>query len=133
MDRVEKSLRLLEDKTQLEKRDQDFTSGVRRRAPLSRRAIKLMEAWYQSHQDHPYPSATVTEALARSGDVTTEQVRKWFANKRIRNCNTRSLTEIAKRKHQAKFSIKSSSIACSLQYGQLYNTSETADIWYKCY
>ncbi len=111
---------MLEDQLQTEKAERDFVAGVRRRSPLTRRAIQLMESWYCTHQEHPYPSATTTEALSRSGSISTEQVRKWFANKRLRNRNTRSLTEIAKKKHQAKFAIKSVHVALHQQLQRDY-------------
>ena len=103
MDRIEKSLGLLEEKErQTVYQATSWVPGVKRRPPLSKRAVKLMESWYQANLHHPYPSATVCEALALSGAITVEQVKKWFGNKRSRKCNTRPRSEIAKRKYRCR-------------------------------
>ena len=58
---------------------------LRTRASLTKTAIQLMEQWYHSHLDQPYPSPVVVEELARRGNITKKQVRKWFTNKRSRS------------------------------------------------
>jgi hypothetical protein len=55
-----------------------------------------MEDWYETHLEHPYPTGSVIDDLANQGKVAIEQVKKWFANKRNRSNNTRTLTEIAR-------------------------------------
>lgn len=70
-------------------------SVIKTRSLLSKRAVKLMEEWYNRHLDHPYPDVNETDQLASTGGLSQEQVRKWFANKRNRSANTRSLTHIA--------------------------------------
>jgi hypothetical protein len=57
---------------------------------LPERATRLMEAWYREHFDDPYPPAHVVQAFAKEGGLTTTQVKKWFANKRVRTTNTLS-------------------------------------------
>lgn len=96
MDRVEQSLMLLE------KTEQMSYSGrpIKPRPLLSKRAVQLMEKWYDNHLEHPYPNTDTIEQLATAGNITSEQVKKWFANKRNRSNNTRTLTEIAKKKRQ---------------------------------
>lgn len=69
--------------------------GVRTRSLLSKPAVRLMEQWYRQHSDHPYPNSFEVDFLAREGSISTEQVKKWFANKRNRSANTRTLTQIA--------------------------------------
>ena len=59
--------------------------NLRTRASLTKTAIQLMEQWYHSHLDHPYPSPIIVEELARRGNIKEKQVRKWFINKRSRN------------------------------------------------
>ncbi|KAH3814865.1 hypothetical protein DPMN_143379 [Dreissena polymorpha] len=98
MDRVEKSVRLLED---ADKENKSKTKAAAKTRPhLNKEAIQLMEGWYSQNQDHPYPTSTTIELLAHSGNIGIEQVKKWFANKRNRNQNTRSLTEIAIQKRK---------------------------------
>ncbi|XP_050401051.1 uncharacterized protein LOC126817921 [Patella vulgata] len=77
-------------------------STVTTRPILSKHAIRRMEAWYTEHLEHPYPSSSVVSELARVGGITMGQVKKWFANKRNRSKNTKSLTAIACRKRLEK-------------------------------
>ena len=56
----------------------------RKRPMLSRRAVRMMEEWYATNYEHPYPNVFVVEDFAKSGGITNEQVKKWFANKRNR-------------------------------------------------
>ena len=99
MERVEKSLALLEESACTNSQPSIITT-VRPRPQLSKKAIRLMEEWYESHLDHPYPTTTVIDQLAAKGNINIEQVKKWFANKRNRNNNTRTLTEIARQKRR---------------------------------
>lgn len=57
---------------------------------LNPKAVDLMETWYQENFDHPYPSDQVVGYFAEEGGITTTQVRKWMANKRVRSNNTLS-------------------------------------------
>ncbi|KAK3099947.1 hypothetical protein FSP39_012268 [Pinctada imbricata] len=67
---------------------------------LSQRSIRLMEVWYHAHIDHPYPDTQDVETLATAGNITEEQVKKWFANKRNRSRNIRPMSQIVRRKRQ---------------------------------
>ncbi|XP_048259422.1 uncharacterized protein LOC125384410 [Haliotis rufescens] len=119
IDRVEKSLSLLEEKEKksMEIQMNTLVPGVKRRPPLSKRAVQLMEGWYQSNLHHPYPSAIVYKSLAVAGNVTVEQVKKWFGNKRNRNSNTRTRSEIAKRKFRNRHGIQEYHILRALECG----------------
>ncbi|KAK3598535.1 hypothetical protein CHS0354_005816 [Potamilus streckersoni] len=82
MNRVEKSGNLLDDAAKDSKK---YASYIPRQRPmLSRRAVEMMEEWYASNYEHPYPNNLVLEAIAKAGDNTKEQAKKWFANKRHR-------------------------------------------------
>ena len=35
--------------------------------------------------DYPYPDDTTCLILAKEANISTKQVRKWFANKRVRS------------------------------------------------
>ena len=69
-----------------------------RRTRLTPTAISIMERWYQHNEEHPYPNQEATQLLATAGSISPEQVKKWFANRRLRNGNTKDLTEIARRR-----------------------------------
>jgi len=56
---------------------------------LPKHAVKLMETWYQENLENPYPSRETTLNMAAEGNITVEQIRKWFANKRNRSRNSR--------------------------------------------
>ncbi|ESO92765.1 hypothetical protein LOTGIDRAFT_162246 [Lottia gigantea] len=96
IDRVEYSLKLLSS------RDRPSPSITRTRPVLTRNSLKVLEEWYECHLDHPYPTASQVEWLAQVSSLNTEQVKKWFGNKRSRSKNTRSLTEIAKVKRRQR-------------------------------
>ena len=103
MDRVEKSLRILSDTKK------DVMPGFRAmktRPLLSRKAVAMMEEWYSRNFEHPYPSNTAVEALAKAGEITTEQVKKWFANKRNRSKNSKSMREVANMRRKRQFSAR---------------------------
>ena len=71
---------------------------IRTRPTLSRKATHLMETWYNSNLEYPYPSPDTIARLATTGHVTEEQVKKWFANKRNRTRNVRPMSVISQRK-----------------------------------
>jgi len=95
IDRVEKSVSLLEGT------DRENKNCVNKSRPLlSRNAIKFMLDWYNAHLDYPYPTTETTAQIARMANISVEQVKKWFANKRNRSCNTKKLSDIANRKRK---------------------------------
>ncbi|BHF63392.1 hypothetical protein SprV_0200638400 [Sparganum proliferum] len=73
------------------------SSKLRRSAkPLNPLAVQIMEGWYTAHQDYPYPSQNDKQLLARAGEISTQQVSSWFANRRSRRQNTRPKQKIRK-------------------------------------
>ncbi len=66
----------------------DKSRGGSRRKFLDQHAINILTAWYDSHQDHPYPDDATVEFLAQTANLAVSQVKKWMANKRVRTCNT---------------------------------------------
>ncbi|XP_045174908.2 homeobox protein 4-like [Mercenaria mercenaria] len=103
MERVDKSLNLLSiAKREIITINRPFKS----RPLLSRKAVKMMEEWYSRNYEHPYPGPTAVEALAKAGEITNEQVKKWFANKRNRCKNTKPVPEIANMKRKRQFSAR---------------------------
>ncbi|KAL4239761.1 hypothetical protein ACF0H5_000564 [Mactra antiquata] len=103
MERVEKSLGLL---STMKREFVSVNRHFKSRPMLSKRAVTMMEEWYSRNYEHPYPSQTAVEALACAGEITPEQVKKWFANKRNRNKNTKPVPEIANIKRKRQFSAR---------------------------
>jgi hypothetical protein len=60
------------------------------RKTISPEVIEIMQEWYNQNFDHPYPSDETVRDLASRGGITVTQVKKWFANKRVRSFNTLS-------------------------------------------
>jgi hypothetical protein len=86
------------------------TSGenvVKQRTPpgsskLNPLVVEIMRTWYNRNLDHPYPTSEACKSLAASGNITMAQVRKWFANRRLRDNNTKSQEEIHYHTHIRK-------------------------------
>ncbi|CAF0726637.1 unnamed protein product [Adineta steineri] len=55
---------------------------------LPEKAIRLMNAWFISHEDNPYPNRNDLDYLATTGGIKETQVKAWFSNKRNRTQNT---------------------------------------------
>ncbi|XP_069129446.1 uncharacterized protein [Argopecten irradians] len=104
MDRVETSLDGLDttthERTRHHSEPQSASSRPLSRPVLSRKAVRLMEEWYYLNTEHPYPSPDVIYRLADQGRIKEEQVKKWFSNKRSRTNNTKTLSEISKRRRR---------------------------------
>ena len=55
---------------------------------ITARTAKILTDWYAANLHHPYPEKHEVERLAREGGIKFDQVKKWFANKRVRTRNT---------------------------------------------
>ncbi len=69
---------------------------IKKSVPLNVVAVRIMNKWYEQNIDAPYPANETAEVMANAGGITVEQVKKWFANKRMRSGNTKSIKEQAK-------------------------------------
>ena len=47
-------------------------------------AVAMMRVWYVHHVDHPYPPPGVVAHICARWSVSPDQVKKWFANRRMR-------------------------------------------------
>ncbi len=56
----------------------------RKRGSLNPKALLLMDEWFKVNTDHPYPDDDVVDDLALQGEINAHQVRKWMANRRVR-------------------------------------------------
>ncbi len=71
-------------------RDVDMPPAKKRKGKaLNKVAVDIMNKWYEQNLQHPYPSTDTAEVIAQKGNITAEQVKKWFANKRMRTANTK--------------------------------------------
>lgn len=60
---------------------------------LSPAALAVMSAWYDQHEDNPYPTDLEKHDMAERGGISMAQVKAWFANKRNRSLNTKPKRE----------------------------------------
>lgn len=74
----------------------------KRKGVLNPIAVRIMTAWYNNNSEHPYPSYESAQVMATAGDITVDQVKKWFANRRRRSNNTKPMKEIAQRRKVTK-------------------------------
>ena len=65
-------------------------------------AIRIMQAWYDRNPEHPYPSYDAAAVIAEASQITVEQVKKWFANRRQRLGNTKKIQEIVRRRKRVR-------------------------------
>ena len=86
----------------IQQSEQDNQPMKRRRhnEPLNYMALQVMNTWYETHLDNPYPSKEQKEFLAEQGGITVSQVKSWFANKRNRSNNTRPKKQRKVMEHQ---------------------------------
>jgi len=52
---------------------------------LGSKAVSILNKWFHSNRDYPYPDDEKTDKLAFEAGITQKQVKKWFANKRVRS------------------------------------------------
>ena len=65
-------------------------------------AVRILSSWYERNKSHPYPSYETCEGMGKASNVTVEQVKKWFANRRMRERNTKPLKQIAARRKRVR-------------------------------
>ena len=63
-------------------REENLIKGTRF---LSTKAVSLLNQWFQENRDYPYPDECTTDFLAKQAEISAKQVKKWFANKRVRS------------------------------------------------
>lgn len=47
--------------------------------------VDILNRWFVQNADYPYPDEHMTNVLAKEANISAKQVRKWFANKRVRS------------------------------------------------
>lgn len=63
----------------------DLKSNTRGNRFFPENAVDILSKWFIDNQDYPYPDETTTNCLATEANISAKQVRKWFANKRVRS------------------------------------------------
>ncbi|CAN9510081.1 unnamed protein product [Ophioblennius macclurei] len=61
-----------------------FMDARRKRRNFSKQAVEMLNEYFYSHLENPYPNEEVKEELAKKCSITVAQVANWFGNKRIR-------------------------------------------------
>jgi hypothetical protein len=56
---------------------------------LSEKAVKILNDWFMSHINHPYPTAEEKLKLSEKCGIKTKQLNSWFCNRRNRSQNTK--------------------------------------------
>lgn len=107
-----------------------ITESSKIKRALNPLATRIMENWYRKNTRHPYPSLDAAEVLANAGGITVEQVKKWFANKRLRNRNTRGKRELARLRRELRKQLDGkagdgSGGGGGVEYGYLYGEVPT--------
>ena len=70
--------------------------------PLNSVAVRILSRWYQRNKEHPYPSHETCEVMGKASNISVEQVKKWFSNRRMREGNTKHLSQIAARRKRVR-------------------------------
>lgn len=55
-----------------------------RRRNFPKKATRILNEYFESHMDQPYPDEQTKQRLAIVCGVSVAQVSNWFGNKRIR-------------------------------------------------
>ncbi|XP_037083354.1 homeobox protein extradenticle-like isoform X2 [Pollicipes pollicipes] len=61
-----------------------FLDARRKRKNFSNQAAEILNGYFYSNLNNPYPSDETKEELAKQCSITVSQVSNWFGNKRIR-------------------------------------------------
>lgn len=73
-----------------------FLDARRKRRNFNKSATEILNEYFYSHLENPYPSEEMKDELAKKCSITVAQVSNWFGNKRIRyKKNTAKLQEEA--------------------------------------
>jgi hypothetical protein len=65
----------------------DTNSVKKHRTMFSKKAITVLNEWYNVNASNPYPTPEAVQVLSEVAEIQPEQVKKWLSNKRSRNSN----------------------------------------------
>ncbi|CAF0903909.1 unnamed protein product [Didymodactylos carnosus] len=89
-------------RTRISTHDVVKTSNVHTSNYLSEDAVSILNSWYYSHIEKPYPTSDQKSELAEQCGVSLKKVSTWFNNRRTRSNNTRPKQKIAELQRQVK-------------------------------
>jgi len=58
---------------------------------LSEEHAFILETWFNSNKNDPYPSRITKQTLAKETNITYDQVTNWFKHRRKNNRNSRKI------------------------------------------
>ena len=63
--------------------------------------LAVLNAWYDTHREHPYPAPDELKRLVEQCDMTKLQIQRWFNNTRRKNNDVKTPGEVASRRRDA--------------------------------
>ncbi|CAC5361344.1 PBX1 [Mytilus coruscus] len=98
------------------------------RRQITPETTTILTKWYENHLSYPYPTDDEVETLTILTSLSTQQVKKWMANKRVRCFNTLSITG---NKHpiKSKLAGKKKNIDIAKQLNE--KSREVLNNWYQ--
>ena len=69
---------------------------------ITARAHEVMTSWYDQHAEHPYPTRADLRIMAESCEISSEQVRKWFYNRRQRLGDVKTMGQIVNHRKRSR-------------------------------
>jgi len=83
--------------------------NIRRRSRLPRKAKQVLETWFRDNINEPYPSKSKQLKFKTTLNITMNQIRNWFTNRRKKEKRTRMSKELEEDDSSPKSSGKASS------------------------
>ncbi|KAI9641425.1 homeodomain super [Ciborinia camelliae] len=80
--------------------DMEDSKPRKRRGNLPKPTTDILNAWFSSHLDHPYPNEEVKQLLMRQTGLQLNQISNWFINARRRKLP--QLQKSARAEHAAR-------------------------------
>ncbi|XP_031550618.1 homeobox protein six1a-like, partial [Actinia tenebrosa] len=56
--------------------------GKRRKISHSKKAVQILNSWFEDNSHYPYPSRAIVEDLCKRCGLSDKQIKTWFANAR---------------------------------------------------
>lgn len=92
--------------------------------------VDILNKWFYENQSYPYPDENMTNVLAKEAKISAKQVRKWFANKRVRSNKCYKQTFRIKKESQSKASINRRQTK-SVSDSESVNFNENQHLYYE--
>lgn len=86
--------------------------------------VDILNKWFNENQEYPYPDDNMTNILAKEANISAKQVRKWFANKRVRSNKCFKQTCRTKKERRQTKSISDAEMFNMHAYNKLNSDNE---------